>query len=324
LNKRYENQLNKLKVKLNDIQTHNSKLRGEVDVLRKEHKNQVRVNVGLDKEIVKIVTRAKDLSIGGYTEGRKADGTHNQILALKKKHEDEKESFEKKIKDLQDQLKERDESELDHSRTKDMSNSKKIDLNAASFSNPAQLLKERLKKKTANNKEKKNLMDMYVRNVRVIEDAFEQIKEATGISSIEEIVTTFIKAEDQNNSLINYVNVFNSDIDMINEQNETIRQEIEMHERAGAMGEQEKEKLKAEMNAQIGDIKNKIEDKDGQITVMEQEMSNIKDFVRTMVGDFNKSKFFLSVAQNMHYDEETQFNEGNVTMYLGELEEYIS
>lgn len=39
LNKRYENQLNKLKVKLNDIRTVNSKLRNEVDVYRKEHKN---------------------------------------------------------------------------------------------------------------------------------------------------------------------------------------------------------------------------------------------------------------------------------------------
>jgi len=186
-------------------------------VLRKEHKNQCRVNRDLEKEIRKTVDRAKDLSIGGYTEGRKADGTHNQILALKKKHEDEKDSFERRIKELQDKLKERDESELDYSKTKEMGGSKKINLANAEFSNPAQLLKERLKKKTANNKEKKNLMDMYVRNVKVIEDAFDQIKEATGISSIEEIVTTFIKSEEQNTSLFNYVNMFNSDIDMINE-----------------------------------------------------------------------------------------------------------
>jgi hypothetical protein len=39
-------------------------------------------------------------------------------------------------------------------------------------------------------------MDMYIRNVKIIEDAFEQIKEQTGISSVEEIVTTFVKAEE--------------------------------------------------------------------------------------------------------------------------------
>jgi len=74
-----------------------------------------------------------------------------------------------------------------------------IDTNAAplgEFSNPVALLKLRLSKWTTNNKEKKNLMDMYVRNVHIIEDAFAQIKQQTGISSTEEIVTTCIKAEE--------------------------------------------------------------------------------------------------------------------------------
>jgi hypothetical protein len=74
----------------------------------------------------------------------------------------------------------------------------------------------------------------------------------------------------------------------------------------------------------VTEIKERIAAKDEQTNQMEQELGNIKDNVKSMVGDFSKSKFFLSVAQNMHYDDQTQFNEGNVTMYLGELEEYIS
>jgi hypothetical protein len=53
-------------------------------------------------------------------------------------------------------------------------------------------------------------------------------------------------------------------------------------------------------------------------------MRSIKDSVREMVDLFKVSKFFLSVASNMQYDEDTQFNENNVTIYLSELEEYIS
>jgi hypothetical protein len=44
------------------------------------------------------------------------------------------------------------------------------------FANPTTILKFRLQKWVNNNKEKKNLMDMYVRNVNIIEDAFSQIK----------------------------------------------------------------------------------------------------------------------------------------------------
>lgn len=64
---------------------------------------------------------------------------------------------------------------------------------------------------------------MYTRNVEVIEHAFSQIEKATGISSVEEIVTTFIKAEEQNYNLFNYVNMLNNDIDAIESSNNLIR-----------------------------------------------------------------------------------------------------
>lgn len=46
--------------------------------------------------------------------------------------------------------------------------------------------------------------------------------------------------------------------------------------------------------------------------------------VEKMVRLFKHSKFYLSVATNMAYDDHTVFNENNVVMYLAELEEYIS
>jgi len=116
--------------------------------------------------------------------------------------------------------------------------------NAGEFANPVALLKRRLNKWLQNNKEKKDLMDMYVRNVKIIEDAFEQIKEKTGISSNDEIVTTFCKSEEQNNSLINYINNLNSDIDVIEEQNKNIEAEIKRHEELGMLSMKEKTALK--------------------------------------------------------------------------------
>ena len=43
-----------------------------------------------------------------------------------------------------------------------------------------------------------------------------------------------------------------------------------------------------------------------------------------MVDAFSGSDFYLAVAKPMEYDENTQFNENNVTLYLAELEEYMS
>ena len=99
---------------------------------------------------------------------------------------------------------------------------------------------------------------MYIRNVKIIEDAFEQIKETTGISSVEEIVTTFIKAEEQNISLFNYVNMLNSEIDMIEEQNKNIEAEIKRHEQLHEMNENDKAEVKQNLEKEMADMKDQI------------------------------------------------------------------
>jgi hypothetical protein len=61
----------------------------------------------------KQISKIKREAVGtnrDYIQGSKhADETNNQILALKAKHEEEKEKFELEIKKLQERLKERDE-----------------------------------------------------------------------------------------------------------------------------------------------------------------------------------------------------------------------
>ena len=48
--------------------------------------------------------------------------------------------------------------------------------------------------------------------------------------NIEEIVTTFVKAEEQNHSLLNYVNLLNQETDSYEERNKSIDQSIDRFE----------------------------------------------------------------------------------------------
>ena len=68
-------------------------------------------------------------------------------------------------------------------------------------------------------------------------------------------MTTFCKSEEQNNSLINYINNLNSDIDVIEEQNKQIEAEIRRHEELGQLSEKEKRLLKQKLRQEINDIK---------------------------------------------------------------------
>jgi len=141
---------------------------------------------------------------------------------------------------------------------------------------------------------------------------------------VEEIVTTFVKAEEQNYSLYNYVNMLNSDIDMIEEQNKHIEQEIKRHEQLSAMSEAEKETARKKLQKEIDEMRERNQAKEAQITDIEQQMIEIKDHVESMIKQFGGSHFNLAVASAMQYDEDTVFSENNVTLYLSELEEHIS
>jgi len=139
-------------------------------------------------------------------------------------------------------------------------------------------------------------MDKYIRNVEIIKDAFSQIQQQTGIFSVDEIVTTFIKAEEQNYSLYNYVNMLNSDIDMIEEQNKQIEQEIFENEMKGELTDKEKDKIKERLRREIEEMDAQMVEKENQIKATEEELATIKDHVWNMVDNFKKSHFFLSVA----------------------------
>lgn len=88
--------------------------------MRKEQKNQNRVNRVYNHELKVTNEKAKKLNTTTFQGQRVSEETNNQILALKAKHEAEKYSFERKIKDLQDKLKERDDTEMDKTKTKGM------------------------------------------------------------------------------------------------------------------------------------------------------------------------------------------------------------
>lgn len=182
----------------------------------------------------------------------------------------------------------------------------------------------RLNKLISTNKEKKKLVDQYIRNVKLIEDAFEQIKESTGISSIDEIVTTFIKAEEQNYSLFNYVNRLGQETDQLEETNKKIKLDIENFKKNEQLDEIEREKHIKEMQKDIEIMQDKIHKANQEKDEFKEQLLAIQKHVEKMVRLFKKSKFMLAVANKMSYEEGTTYNETNVIQYLAELEEYIS
>ena len=82
-----ENQLDQALIRYNDIQTQNRRLRADIDVMRKEHRNQLRANKNVIRDINSMSDDAKKLNQQTYSGQRLSEETNNQILALKANHE---------------------------------------------------------------------------------------------------------------------------------------------------------------------------------------------------------------------------------------------
>lgn len=262
-----ENQLEKGQVSYNNVLSSNQTTKKKIDMMRKETSTSKRVVASLEKDIEKKRKEIRELNQKLLATKKSTEDTNVKILGMKSHSEEEKQTFERKMLDLQDKLTKKDETvgEMEKSTVKDtsiMKNKTSKDDEEEEFANPADVLKTRLAKWKTNNKEKKHLLDKYIRNVKVLEDAFKQIKEQTGIASIDEIVTTFIKAEEQNYSLYNYVNILNSDIDTIEEQNKNISSEIMKNEEISNLSEAEKAEKIEQLKQEIADVKAGMNEKE--------------------------------------------------------------
>lgn len=92
--------VNNERIKLNQTKAKNAKLRNEIDSLRKEFSSSLNEVGSLKKNIGKTKREAENLN-KDYIVGKKvAEEASNQIIALRAKHEEEKERFEHEIKKL--------------------------------------------------------------------------------------------------------------------------------------------------------------------------------------------------------------------------------
>ena len=90
------------------------------------------------------------------------------------------------------------------------------------------------------------------------------------------------------------------------------------------MNDQEKKTHISQLKQKQEEIKGDINNTITECEDIEGEFNSIKDHVKEMVTLFHKAKFYSNIANKQTYDEDTQFNEQNITGYLSELEEYIS
>ena len=123
--------------------------------------------------------------------------------------------------------------------------------------------------------------------------------DATGITNIDEIVTTFIKAEEQNVSLFNYVDQLNQETDYLEEDNKKLDAEIAMYESMAEMNNNQVRSKIIDMEEEALQLKEKIMQSHSEIDTQEEEFDEAMKLSRELVRQFQEVRFNAKVASKM-------------------------
>jgi hypothetical protein len=293
-----ENRLDKSLIKFNEAISHNKSLRDKIDDLRRERVVFENIYRKMERELQdrkKHMAEIIEVSNQSYEQ---RDTFQMEVAAIEQANRKEQEEFEEQMATLGRLL----DTELQLpapgsgllTRAKSLSG-----IAAAATGSPSgktgtmrgSLSRGALgssKDLDAEGGDKGPLEIDFHERAQNFEEAFNKIKAATGITEVDELVRTFIKNEEHNFSLFNYVNEQNNEIEKYEEQIQQLREEeLRFTQESGNDVNQHKEILK--------DLESKLQASETMAEKYEQRCQDLQRITeslkRGMQSIFSKFDF---------------------------------
>eukprot|EP00741_Cyanophora_paradoxa_P005810 tig00000113_g5631.t1 len=307
-----ENRLDKALVKFNEALAQNKALRETIDNLRRERVVFDGIYKKLERELhekKKEMANIIEISNIAY-EAR--DQAQNEMAALKAQADKEQLAFEQEWKELGRLIEQEQEKKMkDLMRVKE---SKEATRGEMSLEEEAKLRKKVIKGNWGIAKDKAS-QHVSLEKVQSYEEAFAKIQAATGIADIDELVTTFINAEDQNFSLFNYVNELNNEIEKLEEQIGEIRGEIDRFKGQGVSTDIQRKRILKDLEERLARTEAKAEQYEEKHVQAMRTINNLKTGIQ---GIFTKIGCSSSAVSEMLGTNGV--TESNMMQYLGIIE----
>jgi hypothetical protein len=322
-----ENRLEKALVKFNEAIAHNKTLRDEIDDLRSERKVYENIYRKMERELQERKQKMAEIIETSNQSYEQRDNYQMEVAAIEQANRKEQEEFEEQMIKMEEILAtelrlpafgSNTNASLGRSTpTAKLPGNSRGPLGITygddtkddrrSKSNSSGALK-------SHSSMQASLSASAIERVQNFEEAFGKIRSATGITDIEELVRTFIKNEDHNFSLFNYVNEQNNEIEKVQEQIEGLMQdESKYKQESGDDKNQQKQILKD------------LESKTAATEVMAEKYEvRSQDLQRTLES---LKRGILSIRDKIEEEDEggniadMLVTESNLVQYLGLIEQ---
>uniref|UniRef100_A0A0B7B968 ODAD1 central coiled coil region domain-containing protein n=1 Tax=Arion vulgaris TaxID=1028688 RepID=A0A0B7B968_9EUPU len=296
-----ENRLDQAKKRFNEYLGQNARLRDDIESYRNEHHKFESLYRKLEKELKNMRKDMAEVIESSTAAYESRDDAQAKMVMLQEKSDKDLQQHNAEMKELV--------RVIDHDRKlKEF-----MSIKGQDRQEDPQLVVWRQRKAVELEKKKESQED----SVETYEEAFMRIRDLTGQEDIDVLVKDFIKVEDTNFALFNYVNEQNNEIDKLNEDIIEIQKEIENFKKQGIELEiQRKQILKGLELRQT-----KAAQQADEYGQKHREVSKILDQLKSSIDSlFNKINCNRSVIDSM-LGAATTVTDTNMIQYLGIIEQ---
>jgi|EP00982_Pelagococcus_subviridis_P015248 coiled-coil domain-containing protein 63/114 len=300
-----EKKVDRTLMNFNEALAKNKALRETIDNLRREKIGFEAVYRKLEKELQEKKREMASVIDTSNISYEARDQAQNEIAAIRAQGDKEAAAFDVEWRELG--------KILEHDRKmKELAMRNKLKAAELGLS-LAEASDEKLNKKSLRGK--KEITEM-AKKVETYEEAFTKIQAATGITDIDDLVTSFIAAEDQNFSLFNFVNELNQEQEKLEEQVQELQAEIRKFRGNGPDDDGQRKKI-------LKELEQKLERTDASTASYEKRFQRVTSIVRALGAGVSSiyHKIGCDTPENREYLGDDGVKEDNMLMYLGIIEQ---
>jgi DNA repair exonuclease SbcCD ATPase subunit len=310
-----ENRLDKALTKYNEAVSHNKSLRDNIDDLRRERVVFESIYRKMERELQEQKRQMAEIIETSNHMYEQRDQYQMEVAAIEQANRKEQEEFENQMIELGRML----DTELrlpntiganENAVQQSMKRGASLGEFAKSTASPGSPGAKRTLTRSATTTLLGGEASIQER-VQNFEEAFNKIKAATGIRDIDELVRTFIKHEDHNFSLFNYVNEQNNEIERLEDQIQQLREdEKRFTVETGDDVNQHKQILK-ELEAKLQSTESMAEKYELRCSDLQRVIETLKRGVQSIIDKLG----FVELLRG-----ENSVTDINMVAILGEIE----
>ena len=314
-----ENRLEKALVKYNEALGKNKKLKEQIDSLRRERLVFDQIYKKLEKELEEKKREMANIIEVSNSAYEARDAALQELTILQNQADKEQAAFESEWRELGKMIDE-DKKMKDIMKVKDSKRHGGGDMGGGEEGSGDPNDPNKKGKKKHLNKEWMSIKEKVmhrnqVDRIKSYSEAFQKIQEATGITDIDELVSKFLDAEDQNFTLFTYVNDLNLEIEKVESQISDIKGDIEKYKGQGNDSENQRKKILDQLEDKLRQTEEKTENTEKQY---DQSMKTINGLKTGILNVFNRIGCASLTNKELI---EAGINQGNMMQYLGIIEQ---